>query len=208
MKDAIPRSIGTILVFGAVFFWIGACTPPYRQWTGVPMDEYLRIVGEHRLGWYTIHAFFVVGTTLTLAGLACLAVTLNARSESIKPTLGLVLFSLAAVLWLIQVGFRVSVTVWASSELARTSQVPSVYLGLHQWMSVLFGAFMAMSYASLATYGWALLDVPSVARWAKGVMLVFGVLGIPGLATLVFQPPLMVFVAPFLLGVSVVRSRR
>ena len=37
----IPRAVGWLLIAGAVVFWAGAVTPPYRQWMGVSVEEYL-----------------------------------------------------------------------------------------------------------------------------------------------------------------------
>jgi hypothetical protein len=36
--------------------------------------------------------------------------------------------------------------------------------------------------------------------------IVFGVIAVPGLATPVFQPPLMVYVIPFAIGLGILRS--
>jgi hypothetical protein len=202
----LPRGLGWLLVAGAIVFWAGAVTPPYRQWMGVPIEEYLTIVGANRPTWYLMHVLFAVGTVLTLAGLSGLGGVLRSSGDRIWSTTAATLFSVAATLWLVQIGYRLSVTPWASSELSQSGQVPLVYVAMQKWMGFLFAAFMLMAYVAVAAYGVALLKTPLVARWAAWTAMGFGLLGVPGLATPLFQPPLMVFVAPFLIGVAILRA--
>jgi hypothetical protein len=201
--DTLPqRSAGALLVSGALVFWLGAFTPPYRQWMGVPVQEYLQIVGEHRPNWLFIHGCFALGALLTVAGFAALA------QLSTPLRVASSLFSTATVLWLVSIAFRVSVTLRAAEELARTNVVSSAYLGASDWAGVLFGAYMAISYTSIAVLGAALRGADLVPRWIANFATVFGALALPGLATPAFQPPLMVYVAPFLVGAALVRRRR
>jgi uncharacterized membrane protein YkvI len=73
-------------------------------------------------------------------------------------------------------------------------------------MGVLFAIFMITGYLALAANGAALLASRLLPRWAGSVALIFGLVAVPGLATVVFQPPLMLFVVPFVLGISVIRA--
>jgi hypothetical protein len=194
-------------VSGAVVFWIGAVTPPYRQWMGVPVEEYLTIVGDHRANWYAIHGLFAVGTVLTMLGLAGLGAVLRSSGAQVWWSMAGMLFSVAATLWLVHIAYRLSVTPWAASEFAQSGRVPPVYLAIQQWMGILFAAFMVLSYLAFAGYGAALLKVNALARWAGWTALSFGLLGVPGLVTPVFQAPLMIFVAPFVIGIAILRAR-
>jgi hypothetical protein len=200
-----PRIVGWLLVLGAVVFWIGAITPPYRQWMGVPTDEYLSIVGANRRNWYAMHALFGLGTVITLAGLGALHGALRAAGDRIWSTIAVSLFSIGVALWLVQVSFRVTVEPWAAAELARDGQVPSIFPALQRWMGVLFAVCMISGYLALVGYGIAILSGPFRPRWAGWFALVFGLVAVPGFATVVFQPPLMLFVVPFVLGIAVLR---
>ena len=175
------RAIGFLLIGGAVVFWIGALTPPYRQWMGVSLDEYLRIVAAHPRAWLSMHACFAAGSVLT-----CLGIVALAREAG-------TLFTLATGLWLVIVGHRLGVTPNATATESRAS---------HAWMSFLFGAHMVASYLAIAALGVALRDT-ALPRWVSTLAIVFGLLAIPGLATPVFQPPLMIHVVPFVVGVSI-----
>jgi hypothetical protein len=206
MITSVPRIVGWLLLLGAVVFWAGAFTPPYRQWMGVPIEEYLSIVGAHRRNWFAMHVLFGLGTVITVAGLAGLSIALRASGDRFWATVAIALFSLAAVLWLVQVAFRVSVEPWAAGELARDGRVPAIFPALQRWMGALFAVFMLTGYLALAAFGAALLASPTLPRWAGWVALVFGLVAVPGFATVVFQPPLMLFVVPFVLGIAVLRA--
>jgi hypothetical protein len=153
-----------------------------------------------------MHGLFAVGTVLTMAGLVGLGDALRASGDRAWSAIGAALFCTASTLWLVQVGFRVAVTPWAFDELAKMGQIPSVYPALHRWTGILFGAFMVMAYLAIAAYGAAILKTPGIGRWAGWTALGFGLIGVPGLATPVFQPPLMIFVAPFVVGIAVLRA--
>jgi RNA polymerase sigma-70 factor (ECF subfamily) len=56
LAGSLPRAVAWVLIIGAVVFWIGAGTPPYKQWMGPPIEEYLTIIGTHRQSWTFINA--------------------------------------------------------------------------------------------------------------------------------------------------------
>ena len=141
-----------------------------------------------------------------MVGLAILSGVLHSEGERTWSVAAASLFGVATILWLVNIGFRVGVAPWAASELSRTGEVPPVYLATQGWMGLLFAAFMVMAYCAMAVYGVALLRTPVVARWAAWTATCFGIVAVPGLATPLFQPPLMVFVAPFVIGLAILRA--
>jgi hypothetical protein len=205
-SEGIPRALGWVLIAGSVIFWVGAVTPPYRQWMGVSLEEYLNIVGANGRNWQVMHGLFGAGTLLTLVGLAGLAPRLRGGSGSTWASIGMTLFAIGALLWFVQLGFRVAVTPWASAELTASGRIPSVYAGLHRWIGVLFSAHMLLGYLAEAAYGFAVLGASAVPRWAGWTSLCFGLVAIPGMLTPVFQPPLMLEVVPFILGIAILRT--
>jgi hypothetical protein len=204
--DSAPRVVGWLLIAGAVVFWIGALTPPYRQWMGVSLEEYLNIVGANGRNWQVMHALFGAGTLLTLIGLSGLTARLHGTGGGTWAAIGLTLFAVSAVLWFVQLGFRVAVTPWASSELAGTGHMPDEYVSMHRWMGVLFGSDMVLGYLAAAAYGLAFLAAPGLPRWAGWTAFCVGVVAVPGMITPLFQPPLMLEVVPFVLGIAIVRA--
>lgn len=68
----VQRWAGWLLAVGGMLAVAGAFTPPYRQWSA-PLPEALRVIASHPIGWRLIHAGFVLGTLVSLFGLAVLA---------------------------------------------------------------------------------------------------------------------------------------
>ncbi|MFZ5894843.1 MAG: hypothetical protein ACOY0T_27530 [Myxococcota bacterium] len=204
--NEVPRTIGWLLIAGAVVFWAGAVTPPYRQWMTASLDEYLSIVGANVFNWRVMHGLFASGTVLTLIGLSALTSRFRGTRGDTWAAIGATLFTLSALLWLLQVAFRVTVTSWASTELAMSGHVPGEYVALHRWMGAIFGAHMLLGYLAEAAYGFAILNASMLPKWSAWTAICLGTLALPGLATPVFQPPLMLEVVPFALGIAIVRA--
>jgi hypothetical protein len=196
MDAVLPRGAATLLVAGAVIFWIGAVTPPYRQWMGVGEDEYLQIVGANRTTWLFMHACFAAGAVTTAAGLGALA------SRAWQAGAASTLFTIATILWLVNIGFRVTAAPRAAAELTRTGAVPTGYTAGAEWVGVLFGAQMIASYLAILALGLGLRETGFAPRWIANAAIGFGAIAVPGLLTPVFQPPLMVYVVPFTIGVA------
>src|SRR6185503_18893820 len=97
--SVVPKAFGWVLVLGSVLFWIGAVTPPYRQWMGVPIEEYLTIVRANARNWQVMHALFALGMVLTTVGLAGLAGHLPSAEERGWAYPAVVLFSMSSLLW-------------------------------------------------------------------------------------------------------------
>jgi hypothetical protein len=195
-----PRAVALLLTCGPLLFWIGAVTPPYRQWMGVPLDEYLRIVAANPRAWRFMHGCFAVGSVLTACGIGALANASSSRSWSASAAS--TLFALAVALWLVVVAHRVSVTPLAAGELARHGVVPRAYEASHALASTLFGAHAAMSYLAIAAVGLSLRG-SALPGGVPVFAIAFGLIAIPGLATPLFQAPLTIHVVPFVIGIAI-----
>jgi hypothetical protein len=192
------RAIGLLLVLGPLVFWIGAVTPPYRQWMGVPLDEYLRIVAANPLAWRFMHACFAIGSVATACGLAGLAGTVAGRWSAQAAS---TLFAIATALWLGVVAHRLGATPLAATDLIRAGAIPRAYEASHASAGILFGAHAAMSYLAVAALGLALRG-SALPGWVSLLAIAYGLVAVPGLATPVFQPPLMIYIVPFATGVA------
>lgn len=208
--DAQPprpvRAAAVALVLGAIVFWIGACTPPYRWWMGPPVEEFLGLVHAHLGTWRFIAAAFAIAAVVTLPALALLTARLRTVGDPGWSVVGLVLFAAGTPLWLLHLGHRAAVVPWAAAEHARTGLVPTGFVAERQWMGLAFAAYMVLAYLGVAAYGAALARTGVAARVGRAAV-VFGLVAVPGLATPVFQPPLMVHVMPFAIGIALLRAR-
>ncbi len=195
------RITGWLLVIGAVIFWIGAFSPPYKQWT-VPLYEYLQIVGSHRWSWYWIHFCFLSATILSYGGIRLLVLSIQSGQATLLMELSLAGYTIATILWIISIVFRVTVDYEAGVLLNRSGTAPEWITPLHHWSGFMFAIFMILGYASQAMIGKALLTTTLVPSWVANISFYFGLAGVVGYIVRfpLFDPPLMMHVIPFLIG--------
>lgn len=201
-RVSLGRVVGWTLVVSSVIFWIGAFTPPWKQWMGPPLEEYLTIIGTHRKNWLFINGCFALSCVLTVPALGGLAAQLRSRGDPGWSIVGLSLFAVGAALWLVHLGHRLTITPWAASELMESGVVPPGYAAGKMWMGLLFSAYMVMAYIALSAFGAAILSTDLLPRWVGWTAVIFGLVALPGLLTPLFQPPLMVHVVPFIIGLK------
>ena len=108
-----------LILAGGILFWIGAFWPPYKQWMTTDTKEYLSIVQSHKTAWYIMHICFALGVTVSLLGVQNLSTTLvllngNKLLSSIISTAYLI----GSGFWLLNIAFRLTVTLWAGQQLA------------------------------------------------------------------------------------------
>ena len=124
-----------------------------------------------------VMALFVVMILLSTVGLGLLTVSLyQAGSRAVAPS-ALVLFALAATMFVGWATFEGTVTVWAAEETARASIVPTAYEPLLRWADVLFRLFMLLAYIAIGAVGAALLMTRAFPAWAGWGSLLLGGLG-------------------------------
>lgn len=67
MEIIMIRVIAILLLLGTIFFWAGAFTPPYKQWSS-EFKEYLEIIHQNPKSWIWINSAMAVGVILTMFG--------------------------------------------------------------------------------------------------------------------------------------------
>ena len=127
---------GIVLILGGVLFLASAWIPltlgpptPLTDSKGtaiylLPPQEVLGVVFHHQALWWWTNAFFMGSTLVTLLGLALLTTLLREAGNRIFSQLGLILFVLAATLWLIQRAVPLSIDPWAAQQMARRGPLP------------------------------------------------------------------------------------
>ncbi|HLF20578.1 MAG TPA: hypothetical protein VI704_07295 [Bacteroidota bacterium] len=198
---------GWLLIGGWILFWIGAFSPPYRQWTS-PLKEYLEIAGTHRWNWYWIHTCFVIGVLLTVAGCQLLDTALYQSGERMFSRLGSSSYFFGALLWIASIAFRVTVDLSAGKMTVETGVMPAWIEPLHQWSGLLFAVYMMLAYLSIASFGQSLLSTAVIAGWVAWMCVIFGIAGAIGFIVRfpLFAPPLMVHLPLGVLGIYLVRT--
>src|SRR5262245_47368018 len=116
------RWTGILLLAGGIIFWIGAFTPPYKQWMTRDIKEYLTIIHNNKVNWYIISGSFLIGVILTVIGMQIWSLALQQAGQKNLPVIAANIISFGAVFWILNIAFRLTVTVWAADQLASTQQ--------------------------------------------------------------------------------------
>jgi hypothetical protein len=192
----VTRTAAWLLVAGAVAFWIGAFTPPWRLWL-VPLPEALAVIGAHRIAWHVINGCFVVGILLTATGL-----TVHAHTRpSLWATLAAASYGLAVAMFLVNLAFRHTVQVWAAEIVSSGGTVPELYSTWHRFAGLLFGFYGVLAYAAVAALGASLPGWIGRANVIGGLVLAALMLGdLPPASA-----PLMVHLGPGVAGLLFLR---
>jgi hypothetical protein len=200
--DQVLRNAGWWLVAGGLLAVVGAFWPPYRQWIA-PLEEGLRVIAAHPIGWKMIHAGFVTGTWTVVVGLCVLAIALHGRDGGTLALVTAVLFGVAAVCWSLNISFRLSTTVQAAQHLVATGSIPDDYAASSKLNSYLFAGFSVLAYLSVATLGWVVLQSDLASRAVGWLLIVWGlsfgfVIG--------RNVPVVAYVPAIIVGWSLLRS--
>ena len=206
------RIVGMLLVAGAAIFFASVSIPllsglGVRVWNA-PLPEYLERIASNRSAWLWTNRGIVVGVLLTAVGLGGLTALLREAGNGLLGQTGLLLFALGVTFWMIELAFRLSVTVWAAETAAGSGAPPAFFEPLQRWMGTLFFLYMVLAYLGTAVYGGALLRTASLPAWVGWVTLGAGVFGVIsfviGLPT-IFTIPAGVHLAPLLIGIALLR---
>lgn len=197
------RLSGALLIAGPVLFLVGAA-----RWDVAfqgEMRNALRAIDAQRARWQWISAWMIVGTIVTTLGLAGLLRLLALSGEAVLGLIGLVLFALAAALWVIHSTFRLTVTLWAARQTAADDEVPASYPALASWMGLLHAAYMVPGYLAAAAFGAGIVRAEMLDTWVGWTGVGIGLGAAIGFALVrggdPFAPPINPHVWPFIAGI-------
>lgn len=168
---------GVLLVVGAVLFLVGAGIPPEpRRVFGAPLPEHLAILRLHSRRWQLMNGLMIVGVVATMLGLVVAARALTLTGDASRSVIGAGAYAFGAVLWVVVLAFRGTVTVAVAREFAGDCPPPSWLAAMHDWTRVLFWLYMALGYFAIAMFGWAIVHTGLPAAWLGRSGVVFGYL--------------------------------
>jgi len=200
------RWSGILMLAGGILFWIGAFWPPYKQWMTTDTKVYLSIVQDHKIAWYAIHVFFTLGILVSLFGVQSLSTFLmGLHSNKLLVTILSSGYLLGSGFWLLNIAFRLTVTLWAGQQLADHASVPESFQAWMDWSNLIFAIYMVLAYLSIACIGFVLKDLDILPAWGVWFAIIFGLSGIVGYMVQfpLFAPPLMVHLPLMILGILI-----
>lgn len=195
-----------LLLGGGILFWIGAFTPPYKQWSTADIKEYLTIIHDHKINWYVIHGFFMAGVIITVFGIYLLSqVLLSDGKNHVLPIISLAAISLGSVFWLLNIAFRLTVTFWAADSLTVSGTVHTTFQTWMDWSNLIFAIYMVLAYLAIGCIGIVIKDITWIPAWTGWFCLIFGFAGAIGylIRFVFFEPPLMIHLPFIILGIMI-----
>lgn len=197
---------GWSLVVGSVAFGIGAGDPYLlRAWTA-PSDLFLTIVARHAVAWRITNVLFIGATVLTTAGLCVLPLVMPAGWPQGLAVAGAATFTIAAVLWIVSLIYRLAITPNTARDFDQTGAVDPWIAAFDRLNGVVFQAFIIIACAGLAAIGLAATaggPIPAPLGW--GAAILSGLL-VGGLLLSGDMPPFTVYLAPLAFGVALLTS--
>jgi hypothetical protein len=192
----------TILLISGILFWIGAVTPPYRQWTAIDVTEYLAIIYNNMFNWYIMHIAFILGIIGTFIGLLFCQAAFYSHRNKVWILISSNIYGMGAALAIITFAFRLTVTQWAAKQLlAMSEDWAANFETWMAWSNLLFAIYMMAGYFACFCFGLALNLKHMIPRWVAKLYILFGLcaLLLYPFGFLLFEPPLMIHF-PFIVG--------
>jgi hypothetical protein len=201
------RFTGLALILGTLLFSVGGgLYMPIKDEQGsfifgLPPGEWLRLVLAHPRLWRWGTILFISGVVVTVLGLTMFTSLLRDAGDRTFSQVGLIAFLFGAVLWVINLAFRLSVDPWAAQETARTAVLPEFYVPLTRWTGLLFVIYTVLAFSALAAYGGAVLSTSVLPHWVGWFAIVYGLAGLGLLRVTGDAPPFLHHLMPLLLGI-------
>ncbi len=153
----VVRNAAWWMLVGGSLGFIGACWPPYRQWSA-PLKESLQVIAAHPIGWKMIHAGFITGIWMLVVGATVLAYALHGRPGGTLAALAAGLLAVAALMWSANIAYRLGVTVWAANDFVARGEIPESYARWSTLASYAFAGFSVLAYLAVALTGGVVLQ--------------------------------------------------
>jgi hypothetical protein len=204
MDTTLLRWASILMLAGGIAFWIGAFIPPYKQWMTSDTREYLTIIHTHKINWYFIASFMMVGVVATFLAIQLMSQAAQFSSlGKLYSILSASAYSFGAIFVIINFAFRLTVTVWAGDRLIANGELEPSFQTWMDWSNLLFAAYMILAYLSIGFFGLALQDLDIVPYWVIWFCILFGFGGILGFIVQLplFAPPLMIHLPFIITGV-------
>jgi len=199
------RWAAILLLSGGIIFWTGALTPPYKWWMTKDTGEYLTLIDQNKLSWYFIAGTFLVGIILSLSGIQLASTALREAGQKILPQIAITTYFTGTIFWILNIAFRITVTVWAAQQLKETGHIEPTFKTWMDWTNLIFAIYMVLAYFAIGCLGYSLLQVNLLPGWVSWTCIIMGFGG--SVLYLVrfpfFDPPLMVHTPLIILAIMI-----
>jgi hypothetical protein len=166
---------GGLLILSFALFAVGAALPlvgergNLRIYT-LPGEDQLDAIGRNPGAWRWANLFMGAAAIALVSGLALLKALLG---DATLARLGLTVFTIAAVVWVLFSAYRATVPIHVAEVVAGGGSLPAYHDALAQWGGALFTTYATLAFLSLATYGGAIIQTGLLAGWVGWATIIF-----------------------------------
>lgn len=192
----------SLLLGSAVVFAAGAAIPALGNFWGMSLEEGLVWIAANPGKWAFSSIAFIASLILCVAGLAIFNQLFQFSEAQPLSKIGFYTFLIGAILWIIVMGFHLSLGPWAAKIFVETSSLPDSFTPLSLLESSLFDILMVSTFLASSIYGIVLLKAQGFPNSLGWFSLVYGLFGAAAYAITGGPIPGMVLVVPLALGLS------
>lgn len=171
------RTAGLLLTTGLILSLAAASNPTLVPVWKAQLPEKLRLIATRQRAWITANSLFAAGLIAAVLGVAALTGELI-RTEDTLPSAwaALAAFIVGTTLWLIDLGFRLTVVVSVSQNVAAGSSMPAWIRPLSLWGFYLLAGYVVVASIGLIFLGQSVLTTQLIPGWTGWVVIGFGAL--------------------------------
>lgn len=206
------RLTGMTLILGC-FLFLGAAGVMPRDSQGnflvnLPLREGLLVIAAQPSFFQWSFSLFIIGTIVTLLGLAMLTRLLRDAGDTIISLLALIASLFGAVLMVIYCALFLGISPLAAQETVRTGMVPAYYVPFTLTIQPLFVIYTILSFSALIAYGGAVLLTYMLPHWVGWLAIAYGLAGLilAGLSA-GNVPPFTNYLIPIVIGILLLLHR-
>jgi hypothetical protein len=191
---------GSLLVAGFVVFMAGAAA--WKTGYQAPVLERMPLLHADRLRLRWIHSTMLVAMVLTPAGLAAA----TGVADHPAAWAAAMAYGVAAVPWMLQLTFRLTVQERVAESVAGGAPVPEWYLGVESWAGLGHRVHMVVSYAAAVPLAWGMFKAGLIPSWLAWAGAAWGAAWLVGFAIprirFAFEPPFWAHLFTFAVGIA------
>lgn len=198
------RTAGVFLVTGLAFGLAAAWVPSLGPvWNARPPEQ-LVLIADRRQAWIVASLLFALGLIAALFGVLALCGNLLDGTAAPWAWVAIGSFVVGTTLWLVHLGYRMTVMVMVADETAAGMPMPDWLLPSWHLGNYLLVAYVALASIGLVGIGIALLETALLPTWSAWTVIALAALFLTTLAVLRNTMPVLPHLATGLLGVLAV----
>jgi hypothetical protein len=189
-----------LLIAGFVVFMAGASA--WKIGYQAPLRERLPLLHADRARLRWIHSSMLVAMVLTSAGVVATAALSGHPAAWAAATA----YVMGAVLWMLELMFRLTVQERVAADVAAGGSIPEWYVAVEKWSALGHRVHMLVSYGSAVPLAWGLVEANLIPGWLGWTGAMWGAVWMAGYAIprirFALEPPFWAHVFTFAVGIA------